>query len=319
MASLFLLAVAFITQTNPLLASKDYTDCNWFGDDEPIPMHPLNVCSSHSHEDELDGLTLYSVKRECSEGTVIEYEYNSTDCEGPTFNETIYKKEDGYYFHCDAATSCPFTKMVFWEFEQDPHSNATEDGHHGHHCAFDTSKYHEISVVTNLCIDLVAEYGYSFLIDCTAKEVTYSEFNDTACKVPKNDDDLFVIEEGCDDVFNISAFIQVAECEDAHYRPDDGGDGDGMGTDGMVPLLLTVVIAAVVLLLAVVICAAVLRKRNESQIHSVNVSNEPLNHDFKSIEDAVPVPDASPDSTQLITTQGQEIDEIALDSVPGAI
>ena len=77
----------------PLWTTAHVTECNWFGGSNiTVPLYPLNVCSSHAHEDELDGLVLYSTKMECHNGNVIRYEYNSTDCEGPTFNETTFTK-----------------------------------------------------------------------------------------------------------------------------------------------------------------------------------------------------------------------------------
>lgn len=211
--------------------------------------------------------------------------------------------------------------MIFWEFAEDPRNNKTEDGHDdGHLCAFDTQKYHEVTVITNLCIDLLDIYGFSFMFDCSAREVTYSEYTDSDCKVPTSeDDDIFRVEEGCDDVFNISAFVQIAECEDAHYHPSDSDQKDeGHDNDEIMQVIFMTIVAVVVIVLALVIVTGVIRKKRASHVRSVNVSQEPLTVDFQSIQDADMEP-ISPDSTQQITTQGQEIEEIALDEAPGAM
>merc|ERR1712233_72261 len=73
-------------------------------------------------------------------------------------------------------------------------------------------------MVTNICIDYITEYNRSYFIDCNANSITYSVYIDSECKIKSSDDDQFIIEEGCDDVFDINAYVQIAECEDANYK-----------------------------------------------------------------------------------------------------
>merc|ERR1719295_2337584 len=83
-------------------------------------------------------------------------------------------------------------------------------------------------------------------------------------------------------------------------------------------VIFMTIVAVVVIVLALMIVTGVIRKKRASQVRSVNVSQEPLTVDFQSIQDADMEP-ISPDSTQQITTQGQDIQEIALDAAPGAM
>ena len=48
-------------------------------------------------------------------------------------------------------------------------------------CIMDTASYQESTIITNLCIDLIEGFNYSFRIDCDANSVTYSEYIDTEC------------------------------------------------------------------------------------------------------------------------------------------
>merc|ERR1719361_1379245 len=134
-----------------------------------------------------------------------------------------------------------------------------------------------------------------------------------------------------DDVFNISAYIQVAECEDAaiwdpdeNWGPDGpngpkGSGGDGMNSSGLndnvMAIIFVVVIAAVVIVLAIMIATGIARRKSEKQLQAVNVDQEPLSVDFQSINDA----EMRPDQTQEITTQGQDVEEITLDPAPGSM
>eukprot|EP01084_Bolivina_argentea_P174540 302331_1 len=203
-----------------VLSSKDYTNCKWFGNQTNAPIYPIGVCTAHSHETELDNLSLYSTKLECNDqGEVTRFEWNNTECSGTAYNNATYCKEDGYYFHCDAPTSCPFTKVVLRELRDA--SNHTHYGHRPKHndhlCSFDMNAYHELAVVTNICIDFINEYNTSFYVDCDSKSVSYTEYNDTECSTTSDDHDHFVVKEGCEDEFGIGAYIQIAECDDANY------------------------------------------------------------------------------------------------------
>eukprot|EP00486_Rosalina_sp_Unknown_P016885 CAMPEP_0201587400 /NCGR_PEP_ID=MMETSP0190_2-20130828/143504_1 /ASSEMBLY_ACC=CAM_ASM_000263 /TAXON_ID=37353 /ORGANISM="Rosalina sp." /LENGTH=73 /DNA_ID=CAMNT_0048037377 /DNA_START=72 /DNA_END=289 /DNA_ORIENTATION=- len=68
----------------------------------------------------------------------------------------------------------------------------------------------------------------SFKIDCDANSVTYSEYMDPECKIERryglpDGEDLFRVDEGCDDPFAWNAYVQVSECDDADYI--GGGSG----------------------------------------------------------------------------------------------
>ena len=204
------------------------------------------------------------------------------------------KKEDGYYFNCDAPKPCPFAKLVLRELTEI--GNDTDE----HICAWDKRKYHEISMVTNICIDHIAEYNRSYFVDCTANSITYSVYTDAECKIKSSEDDQFVIEEGCDDVFDIDSYIQIAECEDANYEETSGGE------DHYLAVIFTIFAAVIVVILVVLIAAKFLRRKTVSQINSVNVDAQPLSVDFQSIGDA------EPESQQIISTQGQDIHPIPI-------
>merc|ERR1712087_1029478 len=220
---------------------------------------------------------------------------------GFEYNTIVYRHEDGYHFNCDAPTSCPFTKMRFFEFHHE-RDNSSDNGEDGHLCSFDQRLYHEISLVTNICIDLIDEYGLSVMVDCDAQSVRYVEYSDAECTQQTTpDEEVFVVREGCDDVFDIDAYIQIAECDDAQYDPDTGDD-DGDAQPKELGLIFTALIGVVVVVLAIMICIGMLRKRNRGQIDAANVDAQPFNVDFQSIAD-VPASEvhASPDTTQQIT------------------
>jgi len=291
-------------------ASTDYSDCNWFdGPDinsSHVPIHPIGVCSAHSHEGELDGLSLYSTKYECNGPNQLDqFEYNNTDCEGMPFNITTFRKEEGYGFNCEAERNCPFTKIIFWELR----NSSAANGHDQHHiCSFDTNAYHEFSVVTNICIDLIEEYNISFIIDCTAKKITYTEYNDSECTQRAVANDYFEIVEGCDDPYDLNAYVQIAECEDAHFLPT--ATGDDTSTHHGVALIFTVIVGFVVVILVIAIGFTIIQRKNkENQVAAANIDRHPLNVDFQSIGDAQ---DPEPDSRQQVTTQGEDIEEIPI-------
>eukprot|EP01083_Nonionella_stella_P170237 578929_1 len=127
-------------------SKSDYSDCKWFGNRTNVPLFPIDVCSAHSHETELDGLTLYSTRMECTDnGELNQYEWDNTDCADLPYHTQTYRKEDGYYFNCDAKTSCPFAKIILWDLSDfGPTGNTS--GHNDHICAWDSQKYHEISI-----------------------------------------------------------------------------------------------------------------------------------------------------------------------------
>eukprot|EP01084_Bolivina_argentea_P239219 402095_1 len=204
---------------NSTFAFTDYSSCKWFGNTTNVPLFPIDVCSAHSHETELDGLTLYSTRMECTDnGELNQYEWDNTDCADLPYHTQTYRKEDGYYFNCDAKTSCPFAKIILWDLSDfGPTGNTS--GHNDHICAYDKQKYHEISIVTNICIDLMEEFNVSFYIDCSAHHVSYEEFNDINCKTKIPGNDNFTITEGCDDPFDLNAYVQIAECDDANVNP----------------------------------------------------------------------------------------------------
>ena len=80
---------------------KDYSDCKWFGGNyTEAPFYPIDVCESHSHENELDGLYLYSTRLECGDnGELYQYEWNDTDCNGSPYNTITYLKGISIYIY----------------------------------------------------------------------------------------------------------------------------------------------------------------------------------------------------------------------------
>ena len=96
-------------------------------------------------------------------------------------------------------------------------------------CIMDTQRYHETAIITNICVDLIEEYNMSFRINCDANSVTYSEYSDPECQIERryglpDGEDLFRIDEGCDDPFDLNAYVQISECDDANYN---GGGSRG--------------------------------------------------------------------------------------------
>eukprot|EP01084_Bolivina_argentea_P239218 402094_1 len=241
-----------------IVSSKDYSDCKWFGNTTNVPLFPIDVCSAHSHETELDGLTLYSTRMECTDnGELNQYEWDNTDCADLPYHTQTYRKEDGYYFNCDAKTSCPFAKIILWDLSDfGPTGNTS--GHNDHICAYDKQKYHEISIVTNICIDLMEEFNVSFYIDCSAHHVSYEEFNDINCKTKIPGNDNFTITEGCDDPFDLNAYVQIAECDDANYKQYDDK------THNHLALIFTVIVGVIIIVLAIMIAATIIKRKNQS-------------------------------------------------------
>merc|ERR1712233_261343 len=125
-------------------------------------------------------------------------------------------------------------------------------------------------MVTNICIDYITEYNRSYFIDCNANSITYSVYIDSECKIKSSDDDQFIIEEGCDDVFDINAYVQIAECEDANYQKSKDTD------DHYLSIIFMIIIGIVIVMLIVMIGFIFLRRKSESQVNSVNVDAQPL-------------------------------------------
>ena len=93
----------------------------------------------------------------------------------------------------------------------------------------DPQKYHDSTIITNMCFDLLQDFNFSFRIDCDATSVTYSEYTDPECKNERryglpDGEDLFRIDEGCDDPWDLNAYVNVSECDDANYN---GGGSAG--------------------------------------------------------------------------------------------
>eukprot|EP01083_Nonionella_stella_P049883 132863_1 len=232
MAHNLVLMSSLICHLAIVISSIDYLTCTWFGNRTNAPIYPIDVCTTHSHQTESNTLSLYSTKLECNgNGEVIQFEWNNTECSGNYTYNVTYHKEHGYYFNCDALTSCPFTKVILREL-------FTHNGSHDPHiCSFYMNAYHEVAVITNICIDLIEEYNTSFYVDCDGMSVSYTEYIDTTCSTTTNATNHFVITEGCDDAFGIGmnatsmmqnammlttfhgAFIEFAECDDANYDP----------------------------------------------------------------------------------------------------
>eukprot|EP00485_Elphidium_margaritaceum_P008758 CAMPEP_0202702028 /NCGR_PEP_ID=MMETSP1385-20130828/15066_1 /ASSEMBLY_ACC=CAM_ASM_000861 /TAXON_ID=933848 /ORGANISM="Elphidium margaritaceum" /LENGTH=312 /DNA_ID=CAMNT_0049359585 /DNA_START=135 /DNA_END=1073 /DNA_ORIENTATION=- len=306
------------------------------------PLHPIGVCTAHSHEQTLDGLSLYSTKFECnSGGWVDQLEWNNTECDSAPYNIQPFRKEDGWFFNCgdESLPNCPFTVMKFWEKRE---LNMTVDfsGHDEHLCLFDMKKFHEIALVTNICIDMMEEYNISVYLDCTARKVSYTEYNDSECTVRSEANDYFEINEGCDDPYDLNAYFQVAECEDANivqhmptvspsassYQtttadavvqspsyskptvviPSTANTSDD-GPQDVVTMIIGVI--AVILLAVIVVMAFILcqRKQARQQVVAANVDEQPFNVDFQSIE-----PEPINAYGQQVTTQGQDIEEIQI-------
>eukprot|EP01084_Bolivina_argentea_P239221 402097_1 len=194
---------------NSTFAFTDYSSCNWFGNNTNIPLYPIDVCTSHSHETELDGLWLYSTKLHCNNNDeLLQFEYNNTNCQGSAYNTMNYSTDNGYYFNCGAQSSCPFVKAIFWELD-----NSTNE----HICAYNKKFYHQFAIITNICLDMIEEYNTSFYVDCTANSMTFTGYKDAICT--QKSQNLKLIEEGCDDPFDVNAYVQISECDDANVNP----------------------------------------------------------------------------------------------------